>query len=374
MGKSEAIVKGDGKMGLTVKWDITYKCNLNCGHCLNGGFLDNKQEEINLIDIKNIIDKLSKINTDYVHLLGGEPTFRKDFIDICNYFDEKNIKFGFNTNGLNIMTDKVSPVMFNKSLRNIVFSLEGPTAEINDKIRGKNVFKPVVNNIKKVIDIKNKNKLDDLSITINTVVSNQNYDYIMDMLDFCLELGANEFNLLQLIEDGNAKNKNLKISDEQELELVKNIAYKYKEVKDKIKINTKFVMPIAEDYCKEVLNLDFPKFSHECGAGTTFSFINNKGELFPCDKYINSVRDSLEPLENSLLNNDFYNIWSKEVFAEPFELSKGVDYYKKYTPCNKCHHLRKDCFPCIVFGFNEESHRVSACEKYFDFLNNKEVV
>ncbi|WP_291579789.1 radical SAM protein [Clostridium sp. UBA6640] len=361
-------------MGLSVKWDITYKCNLNCGHCINGSFLNNKQDEISLLDIKNIINKFSKIKTEYVHLLGGEPTFRKDFVDVCNFFKEKNINFGFNTNGLNLMTPKIKDVMFNESLRNIVFSLEGPTAEINDGIRGKNVFDIVVDNIKKIVDIKDANKLNNLVITVNTVVSKQNYNYIIDMIDFCISLGVNEFNLLQLIEDGNAKDKNLKISDEEELDLVKNIALKYTTIKDKIKINPKFVMPIVVDYCEKMFDLEFPKYAHGCGAGTTFCFLNNKGELFPCDRYVDLTRKSMSCEQNSLLNNEFYTIWDNEIFSQPFELTEGMNYYGKYTPCNRCDHLQKDCFPCIVFGLNEESHNVDCCTKYFEILekNNKE--
>ncbi|AZR72701.1 hypothetical protein BBF96_04420 [Anoxybacter fermentans] len=76
-------------MGINFKWDITYRCNLNCNHCVNGNFLNQTDQELSTEGVKKVIDRLSDIDTDYVHLLGGEPTFRKDFYEIMDYFGEK---------------------------------------------------------------------------------------------------------------------------------------------------------------------------------------------------------------------------------------------------------------------------------------------
>lgn len=362
-------------MGLSVKWDITYKCNLNCGHCINGKYLNNNQNEINIQDIKNIVNRLVDIDTEYIHLLGGEPTFRKDFIEICDYFKQNGIKFGFNTNGLNIMDENIRTILFNPLLKNIVFSLEGPTAEINDLIRGKNVFNVVVKNIKNIIKLKKEYELQNIRLSVNTVISNKNSDFIEDMIDFCVDLGIDEINLLQMIDEGNAKDKDLLLSDEQEIDLVNKVAIKYNQLKDKIIIQPKFVMPIVRDYCKKILKLDFPKYIHGCGAGTTFAFINNLGQLFPCDRYVDLAKQELNVNDLSLLTNNFHTIWGKSIFNQPFNLTEGIKYYKKYIPCNKCSHLKKDCFPCIVYGLNKNENIVKGCKKYFKILSeNTEVI
>lgn len=200
------------------------------------------------------------------------------------------------------------------------------------------------------------------------MVSKENYTYIMDMIDLCIELGVDEISLLELVVEGNAKDKDIQITDEEELILVRNIAEKYNEVKDKIRIKPKFTMPIANDYCKEVLNLDYPNYEHGCGAGSNFAFINNKGELYPCDRLKNI---DIDKSKLGLLNNSFYSIWSEDGFEQAFELTMGDDYYKKYYPCNKCKHLRKSCVPCFVNGLNDSTHYVSKCEKYFKLLEER---
>ena len=50
------IMEGD-KMGLSIKWDITYRCNLKCDHCINGEYLSDSEDEISYEGIRNIVDK-----------------------------------------------------------------------------------------------------------------------------------------------------------------------------------------------------------------------------------------------------------------------------------------------------------------------------
>lgn len=351
-------------MGLNIKWDITYKCNLNCEHCINGDLLNQNENEINLTDVKSIIEKIGSSSIDYIHLLGGEPTARKDIVEIGEFFNKENIKFGFNTNGLNIMTEKISPILLNHSLHNIIFSIEGPNQEINDRIRGKNVFDIVTKNIKNTVKLKNENNLNNCKISINTVVSKDNYDYIIDMIDFCIDLGVDELNLLQIIPDGNAKDKDILLSDDEELNLVKLIAIKYESVKDKLIINPKFTMPIAVDYCREVLGLDYPEWVHSCGAGSEFMFLDNKGNLSPCDRF-KDISDS------NLLSKDFYTIWERPDFSKPFEMTEGHEFYKNLNPCSNCHHLRTNCYPCVALIENESKNNITVCNKYFKLLNKE---
>ena len=44
-------------MSVTIKWDITYKCNLNCNHCINGKYLNKDYDEIDLETIKKLFLK-----------------------------------------------------------------------------------------------------------------------------------------------------------------------------------------------------------------------------------------------------------------------------------------------------------------------------
>lgn len=356
-------------MGLNISWDITYKCNLFCAHCINGNLLNNK-EEIELKEIKTIINEFRKNDVDYVHLLGGEPTFRKDFYEIAEYFNHNKIKFGFNTNGLKL-NDKnmIDLILHNNSLKNIVVSIEAPIAEVNDSIRGKKVFDRSVNNLITLIKIKKDNNIEDFTFTINTVVSKANKDYILSMIDFCIELGVDELVLLQLIPEGNA-DKNLSLSVDEEIELVKALAGKYNDIKDKIKLVTRFTRPMASIYAKEVLGLNFPIANLGCGAGYEFAYMSNKGDIYPCERYKDNILSSYPKEKLALHKEKFNTVWEYEKFSDIFRYINTEEFNTRCTPCNECVFFGNVCIPCPVEIMNEKKEKVNIkiCFRYFELI------
>lgn len=355
-------------MGLNIKWDITYKCNLYCAHCINGKLLRNHSKDLETNEIFNIIDKISSsVKVDYIHLLGGEPTCRKDLVEVTNYLSKKNIDFGFNTNCINFVAEKNKELLLNKNFRNLVVSLEGPTAEINDLIRGKNVFDKTIKNLQSIIEFKKNNDIKQLKVIVNTVVSRTNYESIIDMIDFCIALGVDELDLLQLIVQGNAEQLTISMNPEEELQLVERIAKKYGEIKDKITIIPKFVRPMVKDYCKEVLGLPFPEVYHGCSAGMTFMFMNNEGYIYPCDRYLSSAMQGVNEDRFNLAKNEFFQVIKEKEFDIPFQNVESLEYETKYEPCNKCSHLKKDCFPCfLIFDELETPYHINNCDLYLE--------
>ena len=270
-------------MGLSIKWDITYKCNLMCDHCINGNYLDNSCKEIDYTEITQIIDRINNnIVIDYIHFLGGEPLTRDDFVDILLYLEEKNIKFGFNTNGLLFNEDTLKKIGHLKNFQTVIISLEGPNAEVNDAIRGKNVFKVLFDRMQLVKEYKRENPSSSFRLCVNTVVTSQNYKYIPDIIKLCEQEETSELNLLEFIEDGNGVGKKLSLDSSQFLEAVKLVAEYYSSSNSKMKIVPRFARPIAKKYAKECLGLEFPDIVHACGAGATTLFIDNQGYIYPC--------------------------------------------------------------------------------------------
>ena len=359
-------------MGFILKWDITYKCNLHCAHCINGNFLGKTENELSLEEVKNIIRKLKIAGADRVHLLGGEPLARSDIMDIFDCFEEEGLNFGFNTNGLKLTDTKMrEAIMQLENLRKIVVSLEVPTAENNEKIRGKKVFEITRKNLFELVNFKKVHNLKNLTLSVNTVVSQFNIEYIIDMITWCQKMGVDEIGLLQFLAEGNGAKIDGTITPEQEVDLVKKIAGMYEDMKGKIKIVPKFTYPLARKYAKEVLHLDFPEYGHYCGAGESFFYMNNSGELYPCDRYMCRMTElcSREKLVLSNENTDFWDIVSQPGFEEVFEKSEGKDAYRKCEPCNQCEYLRKNCYPCPVYAARQKI-QVQACRKMMEEIKS----
>ncbi len=355
-------------MNINVKWDITYKCNLNCAHCVNGNLLGKIENELNTEQDKKIIEKLSKAGVTYVHILGGEPTAREDFPEIIRKFEEIGLNFGFNTNGLKLTkVEYLKEIVNNRALKNIVWSLEGPNADINDKIRGKRVFDNTTENIRKFIEIKNQIGRSDLKVTINTVVSKSNIEYIIDMIYFCRSMGVNEIVLLQFIPEGNGKNLDVVPTIDQQLKLVDEIAQCYKILKKEIEITPKFAFPLTHIYVEKVLKKEFPYTYNMCGAGENYFYINNCGELYPCDRYRNKIKLLHEESEINLLNNEFWKIADLKGFEEIYEISADLRNYKEDIPCNKCQFLGERCYPCPA---QKRKGIIQVCKRMMEEIEN----
>lgn len=355
-------------MELNVKWDVTYKCNLNCAHCINGNLLGKIEDELSTEDVRKVIKKLKQAGVEYVHLLGGEPTAREDALEIFKYFNEENLNFGFNTNGLKLVKEDFrKAIVKNKNLVNVIFSLEGPNAEINDKIRGKKVFEVTTENLRKLIYAKKELARDNLRITVNTVVSRTNMNHIVEMIYFCKKLGVDEIVFLQFIPEGNGKTLNGSLSVEEELQIIADVAKCYENVHGEIDIKPRFVTPLAEEYAEKVLKLKFPKGYNMCGAGENFFYLNNKGELYPCDRYKKQIMQLNERQEINLVNNDFWEIATKEGFGELFQIAERESTYQDCEPCNHCKFLKKTCYPCPA---QRRAKEMMICKRMMEEMNN----
>jgi len=81
------------------------------------------------------LETLKKLpnNFDYLNLTGGEPTLRKDLMEICDLLYPKTKKLEISTNGLNV--SKLIPIVKKYPDIKIRISIEGE-GRINDEIRG----------------------------------------------------------------------------------------------------------------------------------------------------------------------------------------------------------------------------------------------
>ena len=353
-------------MALSIKWDCTYKCNLFCSYCINGDLLGNFDNEIDANRLDVILrDIESHYEVSSMHLLGGEPTTRKDFFEILQVLEMHKISFGFNTNAIKLNDNFISNLMNFNFLHDVTISLDGPNSQVNDSIRGRNVFNKIIAAVKILNKAKAKNNKNIL-LVINTVLSKDNSHLINEIIDLSLELKANQLNFLQLIESGNAKGNGKSLSQEEIFTAINVIADRYPDLKDKLSIVPKFVMPLAYDYSKIVLNKDFPKVRHGCGAGINFAFLDNRGRLFACDRlYVGEIDKCSFEISPE---NHFDAVWDRQENGLPFAIMES-DAYMNLEPCKDCGYFKSECFPCPLSC--KGVHRVIECERYLNGINAK---
>lgn len=346
-------------MGITIKWDITYKCNLNCQHCINGEYLNKSNEEINFNEIKHVISSIKEVDEiNYIHFLGGEPTVRRDFLEICKYLNDSAIRFGFNSNCLKLKGEFLKSLLELEYLECITISMESSNKEINDFIRGKKVYSEIIKTINEI----NKFEGDKPKICINTVLSKLNFKEVGEMIQFCEDNNIHELSLLELIEFGNAKNSNLSLNYDEKWEVLQIINNKLREDNYKLIIKPKFVRQLTIDAFNFIESGRIPSTGHTCGAGIDFIFIDNNGFCFSCDG-IRTMKMQSEQL--NLVEKDFRKVWENENFSKVFSRLESQK-YNSLIPCCDCKYFKNECIPCPI-----ELEKIGSeeCLKSLDKIN-----
>jgi MoaA/NifB/PqqE/SkfB family radical SAM enzyme len=106
----------------------TYRCDSRCSMCFIWKNPTHPDYEIDIPTLEKLPGGF-----DYVNVTGGEPTIRKDLIDICRTLRPKAKTLEISTNGLH--GDRLEPIVREFPDTKIRISVEGFEAT-NDRIRG----------------------------------------------------------------------------------------------------------------------------------------------------------------------------------------------------------------------------------------------
>lgn len=126
----------------SVQLQLLEACNLKCAHCYNADPPPTRTPPT--AEIKRRLDLVYTLGHELgvvpdMHLSGGEPTLRKDLVEIIRYiFDDKGGDALLFTNGTR-WTPELARDLHDAGLRYVQVSLEGPE-DLNDAIRGSGVY------------------------------------------------------------------------------------------------------------------------------------------------------------------------------------------------------------------------------------------
>lgn len=92
------------KNPLSVCWQITTKCNLNCKYCLSSSGVTGEYG-LSTQEAKKVIKEFGKIGINRLDFTGGEPLVREDIGELIQCAKENNINTIVTTNTI-LLNDK----------------------------------------------------------------------------------------------------------------------------------------------------------------------------------------------------------------------------------------------------------------------------
>lgn len=198
----------------TLELNITNRCNLLCKMCWLRSAKPNYKEEMSDEKLLQIVGEAIELGVKEFRVPGsGEPLMRKKVLfKIMEKVKENERSLLLISNGTLFKEQDIKKIVEN-DLDILTISLDGPSPEINDYIRGVDgAFEKTIqtlNFIKKFKKKLNKNKP---LLRMNVVLTNKNYDKLEDMIELGSKFDFKEV-ILQPMTIFSEEGEKLKIKD-----------------------------------------------------------------------------------------------------------------------------------------------------------------
>ena len=119
---------------VSVAWEFTLTCNMNCMHCGSSAG-DSRENELTTKEALALCDEFQKLDTKVVNLTGGEPILRKDWFEVGKKIRDLGMDLSLLSNGL-ALNEKIVKQLRNLDVYAMAISLDGGTPKTHDSIRG----------------------------------------------------------------------------------------------------------------------------------------------------------------------------------------------------------------------------------------------
>lgn len=288
------------RIPIKVQFELTEKCNFRCYYC----YAENlrKQGDLELHQIKKILDQLHNEGVIFLEFTGGEIMIRPDFIDIIEYAREKEFIISLYTNG-SYLNNEILNVLKKAKIRFVALSLLSPVEEKCDKLTNHK------GSFKKILRATELLKANDVNFMVSCVLTSENID---DYKKF--EALNDKYNLnIQYGFDVGPTFEGYSKVDKYSLK-----RHKAESIDD-------FLVSRIEQYSK--INL-----KKRCGAGQSKFAITSEGDILPCLKYRSVI--------GNILKDSFKKIWDSERILEIVNND-----LKRDEECFKCK-KKEFCFYC----------------------------
>lgn len=252
--------------------DGIWNCNQRCLHCYAAGQKMAETGELSTEDWKRIITKCKDAGIPQITFTGGEPTIRKDLVELVDH--SKWFITRLNTNGV-CLTAELCEQLYKASLDSIQITFYSADPASHNQLVGAENWEKTVAGIRNAVR-------SGLNVSINTPLCSLNKDYIKT-LQFARELGVRYVSCSGLIPAGNAltpDSENTMLTKE-ELTLILTDAFVFCK-ENQMEIS--FTSPgwIDEKTLKAIGFTSIPT----CGACLSNMAITPDGKVVPCQSWL----------------------------------------------------------------------------------------
>lgn len=330
-------------------WDATYGCNFRCSFCLSSSGI-RAPNELTTSEVKAMIDKLYEAGIMFFKVLGGEPFFRRDMIEIFEYAAGKGMVLSFSTNASLIDDSICSKIAgIKNAIIYIQMSLYGYDETSYRKITGgAQSYLLAIRGLERLIK-------SGMEVTILVVATGENCSQMERYYRLAEQYGVKEFRITPKINIGRAEKAEGAPSEEPAIwsRLIAALKALQQEATDHgpaIRIDSR---PLFGKYIYNLTGI--PYLWQNCNSATTGIFIDPEGFTAPCP-FLRDLPKHLKdkyqfPEKKNIKSSSFQEIWDSHTFnqfREYYEPAKNL-----FTINENCEFYKsKKCIPCVITPCN----------------------
>ncbi|MEN6580243.1 MAG: radical SAM protein [Anaerolineaceae bacterium] len=257
---------------------LTYRCNNDCAHCYNARV--RTYPELPTQSWKSILDRIWSLKIPHVVFTGGEPTLRRDLLELVAYAQQTGLVAGLNTNGRKLSDPAYIAGLVEAGLDHVQITLESNRPEVHDQmVRSQGAWEQTVEGVRNAVNSK-------LYLMTNTTLLENNEAYLLELLGFLRDLGVPTVGLNALIYAGKGSTVTTGLK-EQDLPKLLEIATNFTQ-----KSGQRLIWYTPTQYCHfDPLQLDLG--IKGCTAAYYNMCIEPDGQVIPCQSYYEALGDFL---------------------------------------------------------------------------------
>ena len=327
---------------LAVLVELTHRCPLQCPYCSNPVELESASKELTTEEWLRVIDELAEIGVLQIHFSGGEPTARKDLVQLVERAHQVGLYSNLITSAVMLTREKLQ-ALADAGLNHIQISVQGADAAMADRVGGfRNGHAKKLEVAKWVHEI-------GLPLTVNAVMHRQNLPQLPQIIDLALQLKA------QRLEVANVQYYGWALKNRASLMPTRDQMDRATAIVESARSQLQGIMEI--DYVIPDYYAERPK---QCmgGWGRQFFNISPAGKVLPCH-----AAESITGLEFDSVrgNKSIRWIWEN---SEALNLYRGTAWMPE--PCQSCEFKEIDFGGCRCQAFaltGKASNTDPACVK-----------
>jgi len=311
---------------LAVLLELTHRCPLQCPYCSNPLELERAGEELTTDEWKKVLSELAAIGVLQIHFSGGEPTARKDLVELVRHASEVGLYSNLITSAVLLTRDRLQ-ALADAGLSHVQISFQGVEANGADRVAG-------FQGHAKKLEVARWTRELGLPLTVNAVMHRQNLHQLPDIIQMALDLDADRLEVANVQYYGWAlKNRAALMPTLRQLE---DTTHLVEEARERLK-GTLAIDYVIPDYYAER-----PK---KCmgGWGRQFFNISPSGKILPCHAAETITGLKFESVRS---NHSIAWIWQH---SEALNRYRGTGWMQE--PCASCAFKEIDFGGCRCQAF-----------------------